>query len=66
MRYIRDGITTIPLAKWSELTGSFPTLEAAEGYVENPPPDARQAGTVTIARTLDGGWKVFHMEGRLP
>lgn len=55
--------------EWSELAGPFRTLAQAEQYVEHPPEELGDPGTVTIDRDWgtrrDGGtgcWFVYALE----
>lgn len=64
MKFVMGGRLAIPNSRWAELTGPFGTLEQAEAYIENPPPELGDPGTITLERGPHG-WVVWTREGDL-
>lgn len=63
MRVIQTAHKLAVDQEWTELAGPFPTLFAAEQYVDSPPPDLGDPGTVTIDRKgAEGFWFVWTLE----
>jgi hypothetical protein len=61
VRVLKDGISALPLAKWSELAGPFSTLHDAEWWLDHPPLEVTPIGTVTVAPGVTG-YTIFLLE----
>ena len=61
MRFIREGRSAIPDGRWTELTGPMTLLEA-ERYIDAPPPQLGDPGTITMERDLDGRYVLYTLE----
>ena len=61
MRFIREGRSALPDARWSELVGPL-TLIQAEQYVSDPPPELGDPGTITMERNVDGLYVIYALE----
>lgn len=42
------------IGPWEELAGPFPTLHSAEVWIDSPPDDLGDPGTITLSKT--GGY----------
>ena len=59
MRFINPGHAHAMVGGvWEPLTGPFPTIAGAEGYIDSPPNELGDPGTVTIKQTFEG-WVIM-------
>ena len=63
MRFLREGRSAIPDRRWSELTGPMP-LHEVEQFIEHPPEDLGDPGTITVEQHAVGLYKIYRLEER--